>query len=391
MYLFTVNLEKINFGKVFYRFWQGIFGTEMNFNYQKIITVLLFFLNSISQCEMNFPGVFESWHAYSDSNSGGKSENYGYIISDSSVQWSFQLKKNNNHQWPFLGISKSLTMSEKANLNNEDSLVVVLSSNQQIRIVLKLYTTDPTITRPGILLSHRILEYPITVLEEKKRFSLPLTSFRVAEWWKRIYKIPAEDNRLFLDSVSRIDLMINDPSYFDLKDTIIIYDLDLKHKNRTVIVWLPISCLTGALLSIALYKSRRKKSGTKTNGSSKLQPHPVIANPSDWDRILDFIKNNYTDPEINIQKVAHTLGFSDSKLSHIINKKYPGGFRYLVHELRINEGMRLLKESEMNISEIAYKLGYATPNHFNREFKKRTGCSPSIFRKNNKNQGFQGI
>jgi len=78
----------------------------------------------------------------------------------------------------------------------------------------------------------------------------------------------------------------------------------------------------------------------------------------------------YADLLFSISKVAQEIGFSESKLSHLINGKYPGGFRSLVHELRITEGKRLLKEADINVSEIAYKLGYVTHNLSTANLKK---------------------
>jgi AraC-like DNA-binding protein len=37
---------------------------------------------------------------------------------------------------------------------------------------------------------------------------------------------------------------------------------------------------------------------------------------------------------------------------------------------------RLLYEGEKNVSMIAYELGYAHPQHFNRAFKKQFGIAP---------------
>lgn len=352
-------------------------------NFQ-IITLLItgLFFTISSKPVFQFPGYHYLWHPYSDSGKGGNSENYGINFSDSCISWIFQLKDNDQHQWPFTGISRILTKPEKNILNDKDFLIAQLSCSKPVQVVLKLSTFDPNISRPGDYLNCRILEYPVFVDTVKKQLALPLRSFKVADWWKRKYNIPVEDNRLFLDSIFRIDMVINNPKYFDQIDTLRIFNLNIKHQSKSSLIILLISAFSAAIVSSCfIYKRVVKKPVISDASSFQLNPQQMTANPSDWDRILDYVQNNYSDPQISIQKVARELGFSDSKLSHIINSKYSNGFRCMVHELRINEGKRLLKESDMNISEIAYKLGYATPNHFNREFKKRMDSSPGGFRK----------
>jgi AraC family transcriptional regulator, transcriptional activator of the genes for pyochelin and ferripyochelin receptors len=47
-----------------------------------------------------------------------------------------------------------------------------------------------------------------------------------------------------------------------------------------------------------------------------------------------------------------------------------------VQSQRLEEAKRMIFEGEKNISEIAYELGYAHPQHFHRAFKKRFGITP---------------
>lgn len=49
---------------------------------------------------------------------------------------------------------------------------------------------------------------------------------------------------------------------------------------------------------------------------------------------------------------------------------------------RVAEGRRLLSEAlDVSIADIAYMLGFPTPSHFSRQFKKLTEQTPSEYRK----------
>ena len=53
----------------------------------------------------------------------------------------------------------------------------------------------------------------------------------------------------------------------------------------------------------------------------------------------------------------------------------------LLTQARFETASRLLKERNLQIQEIAYKLGYDDASHFSRAFRRGSGMSPSEFRK----------
>jgi AraC-like DNA-binding protein len=56
-------------------------------------------------------------------------------------------------------------------------------------------------------------------------------------------------------------------------------------------------------------------------------------------------------------------------------------FKQYLNIVRITEARRLLMDTDRQISEIAFAVGYNYPTTFNRIFKEVTGISPSDFRK----------
>jgi AraC-like DNA-binding protein len=56
------------------------------------------------------------------------------------------------------------------------------------------------------------------------------------------------------------------------------------------------------------------------------------------------------------------------------------GYRDLVGRVRMERALDLLRETDIAITEIAGELGYASPSHFTRAFRRETGRPPSAMR-----------
>jgi len=62
-------------------------------------------------------------------------------------------------------------------------------------------------------------------------------------------------------------------------------------------------------------------------------------------------------------------------------KKHTGKTtRDIIHERVIGEAKTLLRNTDWNIAEIAYALGFEYPSHFNKYFKHLTASTPMEFR-----------
>lgn len=77
-----------------------------------------------------------------------------------------------------------------------------------------------------------------------------------------------------------------------------------------------------------------------------------------------------------VSDVARALGMSPRSLQRALGVC---GERYsdLVDRIRNDEAERLLRESQLSITEVGYVCGFADGSHFTRSFKKRFGMRPS--------------
>ena len=87
-----------------------------------------------------------------------------------------------------------------------------------------------------------------------------------------------------------------------------------------------------------------------------------------------------------VEEMAAIAGMGTTLFNEKV-KSYTGftPINYLIN-IRISEGIKLLKKKDVSITDIALDTGFYSSQHFSTTFKKLTGYTPSEFRKNNLSQ-----
>lgn len=108
------------------------------------------------------------------------------------------------------------------------------------------------------------------------------------------------------------------------------------------------------------------------------------------ERIYDMVmqkiimEKKYRDPEYNAAKLAKDVGVNSRCLSSVINNRYRDNFSQMVNDLRIREVQYMLSNphfNEMSMEEIARAAGFSTRQSFHMAFYKRTGLTPSAYKR----------
>ena len=82
----------------------------------------------------------------------------------------------------------------------------------------------------------------------------------------------------------------------------------------------------------------------------------------------------------SVKFLADCVHLSPSYLSDLLRKETGKNAQEHIHFYLIDEAKNLLLNSEKNVSEIAYDLGFEYPQYFNKLFKKKTGKTPMEYR-----------
>jgi len=121
----------------------------------------------------------------------------------------------------------------------------------------------------------------------------------------------------------------------------------------------------------------------KKNEFDKARSNIPFALDEKRDQLIKFvnlIEENYH-KGFTVTKYANLLFVSSRTLSDITHQLLNKTPSQMIQERIILEAQRLLLHSNLNVSQIAYRLGFDDPSYFVKYFKKHANVSPSEFRK----------
>lgn len=92
-----------------------------------------------------------------------------------------------------------------------------------------------------------------------------------------------------------------------------------------------------------------------------------------------YIERNYTH-DISMSDVAHHVALSSNYFANLFKKRTGETIGECITNVRMREAKRLLRDTDLMISEIAYAVGYRSPYYFSRVFRYAFDQPPSAFR-----------
>ncbi len=94
---------------------------------------------------------------------------------------------------------------------------------------------------------------------------------------------------------------------------------------------------------------------------------------------VEYIQANFSN-DIALQDTSHHLGISSGYLSHIFKKSTGYTFLGYITLFRIRHSLMLLKEQNLQVSDVAYKCGFQDPGYFIQLFRRHTGVTPGKYK-----------
>lgn len=98
------------------------------------------------------------------------------------------------------------------------------------------------------------------------------------------------------------------------------------------------------------------------------------------DIALDYIEKNYKE-EITLEDVARQVNLSSNYFSRLFKSRTGINFSDKILSFRMEKAKEILRDTDYNIKDVTFMVGYIDPNYFTKLFKKYTGKNASEYRK----------
>ena len=122
-------------------------------------------------------------------------------------------------------------------------------------------------------------------------------------------------------------------------------------------------------------KKEEKEILSSIEFTRRLQPN----DQSRIDRVCTYINENYKN-ELRLKDAAEIINMSVTAFSRFFKKSTGKTFISYVNAIRIGWACKLLIESDMNVAQISYEVGFNNLSNFNRRFYERHHLNPREYR-----------
>ncbi len=97
------------------------------------------------------------------------------------------------------------------------------------------------------------------------------------------------------------------------------------------------------------------------------------------ERIMKAINKNLGDSDFNVDMLTQEVGISRAQLHRKMKEMTGISTSEFIRNIRLEQAARLLKEQKINVTQVAYTVGFSNLAHFSTIFRKHFGVAPSEY------------
>lgn len=134
------------------------------------------------------------------------------------------------------------------------------------------------------------------------------------------------------------------------------------------------------LLCIHNLIQSREKLRKRYNKQVVLKPKEIAINSVDelfLDRLMKVVEANYENEAFSVDQLGKEIGMSRSQLHRKLHALTNESSSQFIRSFRLQRALDLLKKNNASVSEVAYKVGFSSPNYFSTCFTEFYGFAPS--------------
>ena len=104
------------------------------------------------------------------------------------------------------------------------------------------------------------------------------------------------------------------------------------------------------------------------------------------ERVMKYINDHLADPELSVERLTEEVGISRAQLHRKLKEIAGVSAGEFIRNIRLEQAARLIAEGQINITQVAYSVGFNNQTHFSTVFKKHYGMSPSEYAETKRNK-----
>jgi AraC-like DNA-binding protein len=97
------------------------------------------------------------------------------------------------------------------------------------------------------------------------------------------------------------------------------------------------------------------------------------------ERVIKAINKNMGNSDFNVDMLTAEVGISRAQLHRKMKDITGIPASEFIRNIRLEQAARLLKEQKINITQVAYTVGFSNLAHFSTVFRKHFGISPKEY------------
>jgi AraC-like DNA-binding protein len=332
---------------------------------------------------MVFPGnELFGIYDYTDETKGGASRSFGWNLEYGALNFRFIVRAK--IPVPFANAGLSFAEPDGNGYLDVSSFRTIelrMSAAHTRSIALTLKTRHADVSR-FLTAEARVSTAPVTRTYLLSDFTSPL-------WWLAETRIdpdkigPPDFRRL-----EAIEFAVGSAQPRDVEEQYTIESIAFVRDYSTLYACLAIAIAAyyAALLVFGL-RGRFLKSGTARRLIDGIPVTSLrLESRADQEakKVFEFIHSRYGEQDLDLRLINASTGIPEAKISKIIGMHQGLSFRQYLNAIRMKEAKRLMLETDRQVTEIAFAVGYANISHFNRIFKQLESIPPTEFRKREK-------
>lgn len=95
--------------------------------------------------------------------------------------------------------------------------------------------------------------------------------------------------------------------------------------------------------------------------------------------MTEYIQAHLDNPDFDVTALCADVGISRVHLNRKLKEFGLEPPSVLIRKCRMKQAARLLADNKVNVSEVAYRIGFSSHSHFSSSFREFFGLSPKEF------------